>query len=106
MRKRIWNLTGKSVLITGAACGIGAATAKLLAKQNTFLSLVDIQGSALLVRGIEHRSRTVATPTAHLALLVPDAFQLAIERLARTHGWAAIIHQQEYVKEGEKQLHG
>jgi NAD(P)-dependent dehydrogenase (short-subunit alcohol dehydrogenase family) len=50
--------------------------------------------AALLVRGIEHRSRTIATPTAHLALLVPNIFQLAVERLARRHNWAAIIHDQ------------
>ena len=37
----------KCVLITGAANGIGAATARLLAARKTHLSLVDIQGSAL-----------------------------------------------------------
>jgi short-subunit dehydrogenase len=42
-----WNLNGKSVLITGAAGGIGAATARLLAGRQTHLSLVDMQGSAL-----------------------------------------------------------
>jgi NADP-dependent 3-hydroxy acid dehydrogenase YdfG len=47
MRKSTWNLTGKSVLITGAANGIGAATTRLLAVRKTHLSLVDIQGSAL-----------------------------------------------------------
>ena len=50
--------------------------------------------AALLVRGMEHRSRTIATTTAHLALLVPSVFQLAVERLARRHNWAAIIHEQ------------
>jgi len=62
--------------------------------------------AALLVRGMEHRSRTIATPATRLALLVPDVSQLAVERLARRHGWAAIIHEQEYAKEGEKQIHG
>lgn len=61
--------------------------------------------AALLVRGMEHRSRTIATPTAHLALMVPDVFQLAVERLARRHNWAAIIHEQVVAKEGEIQLH-
>ena len=35
------------MLITGAANGIGAATARLLAARKTHLSLVDLQGSAL-----------------------------------------------------------
>ncbi len=42
-----WNLKGKSVLITGAARGIGAATARLLAGHQTRLSLIDIEGAAL-----------------------------------------------------------
>ncbi len=47
MRKSTWHLKDKSVLITGAANGIGAATARLLAARNTHLSLVDVQGSYL-----------------------------------------------------------
>jgi short-subunit dehydrogenase len=62
--------------------------------------------AALLVRGMQHRSRTIATPTARLALLVPDVFQLVVERLARRHGWAVIIHEQEYAKKEEEQLLG
>ncbi len=62
--------------------------------------------AALLVRGMEHRSRTIATPTAHLALMFPDLFQLTVERLARRNRWASIIHEQEDAQEGEKQLHG
>ena len=42
-----WNLSSKSVLITGAARGIGAATARLLAGRQARLSLVDTQDSAL-----------------------------------------------------------
>jgi NAD(P)-dependent dehydrogenase (short-subunit alcohol dehydrogenase family) len=51
--------------------------------------------AALLVRGIERRSRTIATPTARLALLTPDIFQLGLERLARRRGWSAAIRKQE-----------
>lgn len=51
--------------------------------------------AAMLVRGIEHRSRTVATPAARLALLVPDVFQLGLEGLARRRGWAAAIREME-----------
>jgi len=51
--------------------------------------------AALLVRGMERRSRTIATPATRLALLVPEVFQLAVEGLARRHGWAAAIREQE-----------
>ncbi len=50
--------------------------------------------AAMLVRGIERRSRTIATAAARLALLFPDVFQLALEGLARRHGWAAAIREQ------------
>ena len=42
-----WNLNGKSVLITGAARGIGAEMARLLAGRQARLSLLDTQGAAL-----------------------------------------------------------
>ncbi len=58
------------------------------------------QTAAMLVRGIEHRSRTVATPATRLVLLVPDVSQLVLERLARRHRWAAAIREQEQA--GEK----
>jgi short-subunit dehydrogenase len=47
MRKSTWRLKSKSVLITGAANGIGAAKARILVARKTHLSLVDVQGSAL-----------------------------------------------------------
>jgi len=51
--------------------------------------------AALLVRGMERRSRTIATPAARLALTFPEVFRLAVEGLARRHGWAAAIREQE-----------
>jgi NAD(P)-dependent dehydrogenase (short-subunit alcohol dehydrogenase family) len=62
--------------------------------------------ATMLLRGMEHRRRTIATPAAHLALLVPDVFQLTMETLARRNRWAAIINEQERAIEGEKQIHG
>jgi NAD(P)-dependent dehydrogenase (short-subunit alcohol dehydrogenase family) len=47
--------------------------------------------AAMLVRGIEQRSRTIIAPAARLALLTPDLFQLAVERMARRHRWAKAI---------------
>jgi NAD(P)-dependent dehydrogenase (short-subunit alcohol dehydrogenase family) len=95
MRKSTWRLKGKSVLITGAANGIGAATARILVARKTHLSLVGVQGLALLVRGMERRSRTIATPATRLALLVPDICQLVVENMARRHNWATAIRDQE-----------
>jgi NAD(P)-dependent dehydrogenase (short-subunit alcohol dehydrogenase family) len=43
------------------------------------------KAAAMLVRGIERRSRTIVVPAARLALLTPDLFQLAVERMARRH---------------------
>jgi NAD(P)-dependent dehydrogenase (short-subunit alcohol dehydrogenase family) len=53
--------------------------------------------AAMLVRGIERRSHTIATPTARLALLVPQVFRLGVEGMARRHGWAVTIREQEPV---------
>ena len=54
MRGSKWDLIGKSVLITGAVGGIGAATARLLAARQTHLSLMDVQGSALHQQALNH----------------------------------------------------
>lgn len=57
-------------------------------------------GSVLLVRGIEHRSRTVAMPATRLALACPNAFQLVMEGLARRHRWAVAIRELERANRG------
>jgi hypothetical protein len=57
--------------------------------------------AAILVQGIERRRRTICRPVARLAFLAPAVSQLAVENLARRHGWAAIIRAQEQV-EGER----
>jgi short-subunit dehydrogenase len=57
--------------------------------------------ASMLVRGIEHRSRTIVTPAARLALLAPEVFQLSLESLARRRGWAAAIREMERV-DGER----
>lgn len=61
--------------------------------------------AALLVRGIERRARTIATPAARLALLAPDVFQLGLESLARRNRWAAAIreHERSYATAGSRQ---
>jgi NAD(P)-dependent dehydrogenase (short-subunit alcohol dehydrogenase family) len=56
--------------------------------------------AAMLVRGMEQRSRTLIVPSARLALLTPDIFQLAVERMARRHRWANAIQKREQAGEG------
>ena len=56
--------------------------------------------ASMLVRGIEQRSRTIIVPAARLALLAPDLFQLAVERMARRHRWAKAIQKREQGSSG------
>ncbi len=56
--------------------------------------------ASMLVRGIEQRSRTIIVPAARLALLAPDLFQLAVERMARRHRWASVIQKREQESSG------
>jgi NAD(P)-dependent dehydrogenase (short-subunit alcohol dehydrogenase family) len=56
--------------------------------------------AAMLVRGIERRSRTIIVPVARLALLTSEIFQLAVERMARRHKWATTIQKLEQAGEG------
>lgn len=56
--------------------------------------------AAMLVRGIEQRSRTIVVPAARLALLTPDLFQLAVERMALRHRWATAIQKLVQASEG------
>jgi NAD(P)-dependent dehydrogenase (short-subunit alcohol dehydrogenase family) len=55
--------------------------------------------AAMLVRGMERRSRTIIVPAARLALLAPDIFQLSVERMARRHRWANAIQKREQASE-------
>ncbi len=50
------NLNGKVVIITGAAAGIGAATAKLFARRGASLTLLDIDEEGL--RKVETECRS------------------------------------------------
>ena len=47
MPDHLWRLSGKSVMLTGAAGGIGAAVARLLVARQARLSLIDLRTEAL-----------------------------------------------------------
>ena len=51
--------------------------------------------AVMLVRGIERRSRTIVVPATRLALLTPEIFQLAVERIACRHKWTNAIQKRE-----------
>jgi len=52
-----------------------------------------VRTAAMLVRGMERRRRTIVAPPARLALLTPDLFQLALERMSRRRQCAPAIQQ-------------
>lgn len=83
MADHAWSLRGKSVLITGAAGGIGAATAQILAARQTRLSLVDVQGSAL-----QHPARDVGEETLYhqVDIMRSDAIEEAVAATVQRFG--------------------
>jgi NAD(P)-dependent dehydrogenase (short-subunit alcohol dehydrogenase family) len=72
----VFDLTGQRILVTGAAQGIGAATATLCASLGAELILVDLASSAALVEAIRNAGGSARAHTA-------DASRRAdMERLA------------------------
>ncbi|KQY10372.1 short-chain dehydrogenase [Mycobacterium sp. Root135] len=63
MTRRQGRLSGKSAVITGAAFGIGRATAELFAHEGARLTLTDIQGDPLLALADELRNAGVEVET-------------------------------------------
>lgn len=63
------NFEGKTVIITGAAMGLGLATSKVLAQKGANLSLVDYNGEAL-----ENAKKEIQSlaPEAKIILIVAD----------------------------------
>lgn len=79
------SLSGKTIAITGAASGIGLATAKLLARQGARLSLADIQQDRLNGVAEELRSNYYGNPDDVLSSVVDVRDRSQVEEwMART----------------------
>jgi len=99
---------GKSVLITGAASGIGRATAERMASEGAQLFLLDVQAQALedtakavreLGADVETRARDVSDPDA-----VRGSVEIASRawgRLAALCNVARILHFDHTLKKGQ-----
>lgn len=78
-------MTGKTALITGAAGGIGAATARLFAANGAALVLIDLDSGAL---GAVRDSVLAATPGATVECITADIADLAAMTAAVAQGVA------------------
>ncbi len=79
-------LAGRSVFITGAASGIGAATARLLAKAGAGVALADTQGEAIEALAAELRADG-ATVSGHVVDVTSvDQVTAAVDEAVAFHG--------------------
>ena len=80
------NIEGQSVLITGAASGMGEATARLLASQGAKVSLLDVN---------EEKLKSIADEIGAIAIqadvVSAQSMEKAIEKAASANGFARIL---------------
>jgi short-subunit dehydrogenase len=86
-------IRGKTVLITGAASGIGRAIALRLAEEGATLFLVDIDEKGLVDTAVESRSRGVEVITRRCDVAEPREVSSAVaEALSRWNGVDILIN--------------
>lgn len=87
-------LADKVVGLTGAAGGLGAATARLMAKEGARLALTDIDGSALarLADELTSRGAEIEVEIGDVTLVETHAnlVRKAVQRWGGLHGWCNI----------------
>ena len=84
-------LRGAVVLLTGAASGIGAALAPLLAGRGAHLALVDQDGDALQAVAALARQQGVSVSSHLLDLARPDAGPVLYDAVLAAHGRASVL---------------
>ncbi|MDT4939055.1 MAG: 3-oxoacyl-[acyl-carrier protein] reductase [Pseudonocardiales bacterium] len=83
-------LAGKTALVTGAARGIGAAIAQVLARDGAHVIAADLQPAGEALAKVANR---IGGTTLHLDVAAPDASQRMIAHLsAHTSGLDILIH--------------
>ena len=90
------SLQNKPIIITGAASGIGRATAKLLHKHGAKLSLWDVQTAELTTFGLELNAHTLVVDVTN-ADSVAQAMQDAFTHIGPP---AAVIHSAGILRTG------
>jgi 3-oxoacyl-[acyl-carrier protein] reductase len=85
------NLTGRTAMVTGAARGIGAATAERLAADGAKIAVVDLDEQAC--EAVVARIRDAGGEAIAVGCNVADAAQVetAVERIASTFGTVHIL---------------
>ena len=83
-------LAGKTALVTGAARGIGAAIAGVLARDGAHVIAADLTAAGDSLARVANR---LGGTTLHLDVAAPDAPQRLLDHLAaHTHGLDILIH--------------
>jgi short-subunit dehydrogenase len=85
------DLRGAVIVLTGAASGIGAALAPLLARRGAHLALADVDGTALAASAESARGHNVTVSTHVIDLAQPDAAVLLHAAVIAEHGRASIL---------------
>jgi NAD(P)-dependent dehydrogenase (short-subunit alcohol dehydrogenase family) len=79
-------LDGKSIIVTGAAGAIGAATAKVLAREGANLLIVDINGKGLADRVQELKALGARVEAVRADVSRSDEVRSFVEAAQRTYG--------------------
>ena len=83
---RAWELPGRVALVTGAASGIGRATAELLAEAGAHVVAVDIDGPAVTASATAIAGRGQAASAVALDVRDAAAVDAAVADLVAAHG--------------------
>jgi cyclopentanol dehydrogenase len=84
-------LTDKVAIITGAASGMGAADARLFAREGASLLITDIQADKVAELAAELSGEGLPVTSAGLDVTQPDQWQAAVSKAVETYGKLDIL---------------